>query len=170
MILNGFRRISIRKKIEKELAKPKTDAIISDKKTNSILILANDNTDDTIVKIISEGLHIEPSKIKLLIFKKKLEKEIESNNDITENDFSLFGKIKNEIIKKIINSEFDLLLNYDDGNLFLNYLTVLSKATFKVGFANSDKQLFNLMIADERNDSSVFNTELKKYLKILNKI
>ncbi len=170
MILNGFRRISIRKKIEKELAKPKTGAIISDKKINSILILANENTDNTIVKIISKELYVESSKIKLLIFKNKLEKETESNNDLNENDFSLFCKIKNKIIKKIIDSEFDLLLNYDDNNLFLNYLTVLSKARFKVGFANSDKRLFNLMIADERNDSSVFNAELKKYLKILNKI
>lgn len=170
MILNGFRRISIRKKIEKELVKPIMDAIISNKKINSILILANENTDDAIVKIISDVLHVESSKIERLIFKNKLEKDEESTDFILEKDFAWFGKIKNKRIKKTIDSEFDLLLNYDDDNLFLNYLTVLSKATFKVGFANSDKRLFNLMIADERNDSSVFNAELKKYLKILNKI
>lgn len=171
MILNGFKQKNIQRHLEKELVKTTSSQTeISKTKIVSVLIFIDKKNDAKIVKVIAKVLSLDLSNIHLVVFKTKIDVIAISENDISENDFNLFGKVKSEQLKKIMEQSFDLLLNYTTDNLYLNYLTVLSKASFKVGYANSDARLYNFMIAVNDTDETVFNSELKKYLKILNKI
>ncbi len=171
MILSKFRDKSIKKKIDKELIDSgKTLISISDKKINSILVF----TDTTITinsnQIIAKELNINVSKIEIVNYIRKAPKESGAKEFLTENDFNWLGKIKNERIQNLGNSEFDLLINLTTDNLLLDYLVVLSKAKFKVGFSSADNRLYDFMITVNNKDITVFSRELKKYLEILNKL
>ena len=81
-----------------------------------------------------------------------------------------FGRVRDEKVRGLINFNFDLLINLTTSNLYLDYLTVLSNSQFKVGLSNSDIRLYDFMISTNLEEKTVFSNELKKYLKILNKI
>lgn len=85
------------------------------------------------------------------------------------------GKIKDEEVKKFLNREFDLLISYNhtdnqSENKALNFIIGASTAGLKVGRVENGPQLYNLAISTRFEDVGVFIEELKKYLKILNKI
>ncbi len=171
MILNKFRDKSIKKKIDKELIdSDKTLISISDEKISSILILVDDNSTNYCNQIIAKELNLDISNIKTINFIKKPSNDLNSEEFLTSKDFNWLGKIKNEYIESILKLEFDLLINLSVNNLLLDYLVVLSKATFKVGFSSADNRLYDFMVAVDTNDLTVFSEELKKYLEILNKL
>ena len=170
MILDGFRKANLRKNIKKELLKNNSLNNSSNKKVDSILILVDESSKENLEQDISSKFNIDVSNVASVILKTKQGSESNFKNELTEKDFSLFGKLKNDEIEKLVQSEFDLLLNYVDDNQFLNYITVFSKSKFKVGFKTNQKQLFDLEIAIEQNNVELFHVELMKYLKILNKI
>ena len=171
MILNKFRDKSIKKKIDKELIDPdKTLISISDEKISSILILDDGNSTNYSSEIIAKELNIDVSNIKTINYIKKQKKDSEAEEFLTDKDFNLFGKIKSERAQNIVDTEFDLLINLSENNLFLYYLVLLSNARFKVGFSSSDNRLYNFMVDIDTEDITVFSKELKKYLEILNKL
>lgn len=170
MILGGFRKVNIRKKIVKELLKNNSVKADINNRIDSILILMEDNSKENLDQIISKKLNIDISKVTTVFFKTKQESDASYKYELAESDFSLFGKLKNEAIEKLIQSDFDLLLNYTNDNLYLNYLTAFSSARFKVGLEDNQKELFDLMINVDKENVELFHNELVKYLKILNKI
>ncbi len=170
MILKGIKRIYIQKKIKRALEQVSSQENGQNSKINSVLILIDENTSPSISKMISSRLAIDKRNIKTLIFKENPKKEQIVEGIVSEKDFSLFGNLKNEIIKKQLNQNVDLLLDYTVGNIFLNLITVLSKSKFKVGLSKNNTQLFDFLIDVKNNEIDVFNDELVKYLKILNKI
>ncbi|MFK5878616.1 MAG: hypothetical protein QM478_03865 [Flavobacteriaceae bacterium] len=168
MILDGFRKVNIRKRIKKELLRSDSLKARGNQKIDTILILVDENSQENLDQIISKKLNIDVSKATTIFFK--------TNQDISnyeceliDKGFSLFGKIKNEKIVKLVLSEFDLLLNYTNDNLYLNYVTVFSKAKFKVGLKANQQEIFDLIIDVDKNNVDLFHSELIKYLKILNK-
>ncbi|PHR73999.1 MAG: hypothetical protein COA67_01135 [Lutibacter sp.] len=171
MILSKFKDNSIKRKIERELISSDKPLIsISNEKINSILVFVDEFTTKNSSQIIAKELNVDVSKIKIVNYIKNAPKESDSKELFTDKDFNWLGKIKNEYIQNLLNSEFDLLINLSDNNLLLNYLIVLSKAKFKVGFSSADNRLFDFMIAVDTKDVAVFIKELKKYLEILNKL
>jgi hypothetical protein len=168
MILNRIREIRIQKKIENEL---KIDKVQSDSKVQSVLILFDENVDVKICKLIIEELKLDREQVKEINFSSKSNKETQNlNTTITKKQFSWFGKVKDKKISELIDFQFDLLINLTKGNLYLDYLTVLSNSQFKVGLSNSDTRFYDFMISTDLKNKTVFSNELKKYLKILNKI
>ena len=84
---------------------------------------------------------------------------------------SKVGKFLNPKIQEFIDKDFDLLINYYEQEKPVSLMaSALSKATFKVGFASVDKRINNLIINTSPHDFQVFEEELFKYLKILNRI
>ncbi|XKX05763.1 hypothetical protein R8G61_00085 [Tenacibaculum maritimum] len=74
-------------------------------------------------------------------------------------------------MKSFVKKDYDVLINCtSQSNLYLNMLTLLSQAKFKIGFADIDDRLFDLIITDGTFDTSIFNKEIHKYLTILKKI
>lgn len=170
MILNGFRKANIRKSINKELLKRKELRIENTNNIALVVLFVDEDSLENLDQIISKKLNIDAAKVSIVFFRTKQGSETSYENELTEKDFSLFGKLKNESIKKLINSDCDLLLNYTNDNLHLNYLTAFSKARFKVGLKDNQKELFDLMINVDNSNLDLFHNELVKYLKILNKI
>lgn len=170
MILSEFKRKNVKKRMEKEHKNSILNRQSSDAKVKSVLILVDESIDERMSQIISNELSLIHSNIHVLTFKDKVEKELLAENCITEKDFGLFGNFKNDTVKKSLYSKIDLLINYTVDNQYLNSLVVLSNALFKVGFLDKNILIYDLMIDIDKNDYNVFNGEVKKYLKILNKI
>ncbi|MCF6279405.1 MAG: hypothetical protein L3J14_03575 [Flavobacteriaceae bacterium] len=146
----------------------KPSSSFSNKKINSVLIFIDEDTTINRNQFFAKELEISVSEVKTINCIKSISKELGSEIFLTEKDFSWLGKIKNEQIQSITKYEFDLLINLTTDNLLSDYLIVLSKAKFKAGFSNADKRLYDFMI--DTDEVSVFSKELKKYLKILNKL
>ena len=81
------------------------------------------------------------------------------------------GKFLDPAILKFIDKDFDLLINYYGQEKPVSIMaSVLSRAKFKVGFATIDKRVNNLIIDTSPHDYPIFDEELFKYLKLLNRI
>ena len=170
MILGGLKRKNVRKRIDKCLQKDSGLIDIKGVKVKSALLFVDESIDEKMSQIISKKLDIVNSSIKILSFREKIVKEQNSNICISQKDFGLSGKFKNDEVIELLNSNIDLLINYVKNNHYLKSLVVQSNASFKVGFLDENKFIYDLMIEADENDFIIFNCELKKYLKILNKI
>ena len=99
------------------------------------------------------------------------EKEfVEDTKVVYYNDksFGVKGAIKNESLKEFIDKDYDVLINfYAEDKIELHFVAAASKAKFKVGFAEVDNRINDLIIGSATNNTNLFMTELKKYLKIL---
>ncbi|MCO4820516.1 MAG: hypothetical protein KC469_00510 [Flavobacteriaceae bacterium] len=85
--------------------------------------------------------------------------------------FGWGGNINNNDVNEFINQKFDALISYyKEDNLELNMLTALSKANFKIGLSDKDPRLHDFIINIMPYQVDIFKTELKKYLRVLNKI
>ncbi len=92
-------------------------------------------------------------------------------NQIHNRDFTWKGEIHNQNAQEFLDVPFDVLIGYYRGaNEFLDLMVSASKAKFKVGVAEADPRLYDLIIEIQPDKVTEFKAELKKYLKILNKI
>lgn len=95
----------------------------------------------------------------------------QSFKHFSNKDFNWKGEIIEPSLQSFLDHPYDLLLcYYTKPNLFLEYTTLLSRATFKVGFAEVNLDLFDLEITTKSSELDDFFTETSKYLSILNKI
>ena len=95
----------------------------------------------------------------------------QSYKHFTEKDLNWKAEVTEPSFHNFLNEPFDLLICYfNKPDCILEYVTLLSKATFKVGFAGVNADLFDLEIALPTGDTKVFFFEVQKYLKILKKI
>jgi len=86
-------------------------------------------------------------------------------------DFGWKGKINNIELDEFISTKFDALIcYYNHSNLELKMVTAKSRANFKIGISNEDPRLYDLIINIETKHLQVFQSEIQKYLKVLNKI
>lgn len=98
-------------------------------------------------------------------------KDVPSYKFFTEKDFNWKGNVKNKYFKDFIETPHDLLIGYfNKRNLFLENAVLLSKAKFKVGFANVNQHLYDMEIAEYPTKIESFLTELRKYLVIMKKL
>jgi len=110
--------------------------------------------------------------IKTLSFKERIKpKEIIECCHFTRKDIASGGEFKKEDITEFVNTPFDMLISYYDiEKAPLVWVTIKSKAKFKVGFTTIDKRLNHFMIGTTAEKHAEFTAELFKYLKILNKL
>ncbi len=74
-------------------------------------------------------------------------------------------------VSGFVEQSFDLLICfYGEKNLYLEYVTLQSKAAFKVGFTHSNIQSLDLEIVVPTENIDGFFEEIKKYLTILGKL
>lgn len=86
-------------------------------------------------------------------------------------DFSIFGKVKNEKIAKFIDHKFDILIDISlSSGIEMQYLRGLSKARFKVGWADAKPNFFDLSIdICKRKEPSYLSEQVVHYLSEINK-
>lgn len=94
-----------------------------------------------------------------------------SYKHFSENDFDWKGNSTDTSLKAFLDTEFDLLITFfDQKHLYVEYATLLSKATFKVGYAEVNEHLFDLEVKTEGKELSSYLNEVRKYLQILNRM
>ena len=92
-------------------------------------------------------------------------------NQITNKEFNWKGQILNQNAEEFLNFPFDALIGiYKDNHDFLNFMVSKSSAKFKIGFKGVDERLYDLLLDIDPKNNQLFKTEIKKYLKIFNKI
>ncbi len=130
---------------------------------------------ETLVNVIRANLltrlPIEKNNIRFLVYKEYVKNQEEKAFTFTEKEIGYQCSLKSDNLKEFVRNDYDLLINYTKSpNLYTNIITLHSQAKLKVGFANVDDRLFDLVVSDTTFNEAILNQELKKYLTILNKI
>lgn len=93
------------------------------------------------------------------------------HNQITNKEFNSRGDIRNQNAEEFLNFPFDVLICiYEGSHKYLDVMVSKSNANFKVGFKDLDHRLYDLLLNVDPENKSILNNEIKKYLKIFNKI
>ncbi len=171
MILKGLKRNALKKGIESYVSKRNPQARQVAKIENlAVLIDASQSVNILSVVKLANELGVKSDCLKVMGYKED-QKEISDDKDAAyynDKSFGMRGLIKSNSLNKFINQEFDVLINfYSVSKLELDYVAVASKAKFKVGFAEIDHRINDLVIGSSGQDINLFISELKKYLKIL---
>ena len=141
------------------------------RKINKVGILAESELfqtyDFTKSLSVNFGLDIENFEI-ILYQNSKINDNLINYGHFSEKDFSMFGKMAGEDLKKFAAKKFDLLINYcTHEDVFSEVLCVKSKAKLVAGFKSKTYDNYDISINIESNKIDTFNEELTKYLQIL---
>jgi len=171
MYLKKLKEHFIKKKFLKLIDEVNTQRKVSNKVIHSVAILTSEkftiNLD--LQKKVEEILNVRNCDIFKFRHFNKLNKT--SNTHFSDKEINWQGKIDNIILQSFLDQPFDLLISFfDKKNLYLEYATLQSKASFKVGFAKVNPSLYDIEIAGKMEEPTVFLNELNTYLKILKKL
>lgn len=170
MILNRLKEKSNQKSVNKWLAKRQN--IINNDKIETVAVLLNEEEFDDFELFREHFRSFNFSKFKIIGFTTNT--KLEANKleaFFNPNDFNWQGKIKNEHLKLFTDTAFDVLICfYKKETSYLNVITAMSKANFKIGLSNHDERLYDLIIDVNTNQIQTFKEEFQKYLNILNKL
>tara|TARA_R110002073_G_scaffold8207_7_gene45912 strand:- start:23644 stop:24159 length:516 start_codon:yes stop_codon:yes gene_type:complete len=171
MISSKLKHHFLQKKIDKLLAKSASLKVSSDKKINTVAILTRDG-DSNIFQL--QEMVIEKLKVrnpKIYSYRKFDKNDEKSYKHFSGKDFNWKGDIVDSSLLSFIDEPVDLLICfYPEKQMYLEYLTLLSKASFKIGFAEVNQDLFDLEISVGKEQIDFFLNEAYKYLTIMKKL
>ena len=172
-MFKGFKNKSINKAIDSQIKKRKAFSGAIKLKKLAVLIDARNDFDIISVVKLADKLGVKPNQLKIMGLR-----DVKSNNsDENKSSASYFdekaigftGNFKSSTLNDFVSESYDVLINfYSEDISQLNLVAAASKAKFKVGFANVDHRINDLVIGTAPNNIDLFINELKKYLKILN--
>lgn len=171
MISTKLKHHFIQKKIQKLLTNTTDLRSVSNQKIRTVGILTKEKYFKAfpLQEIITDQLGLQNSKI--YSYKNYEKSEEKSYKHFSEKDFSWRGEIIDSSLQGFVEEPLDLLICfYSKPQSYLEYLTLLSKASFKVGLAGVNSNLFDMEISTDISKTDEFFTELKKYLSILQKL
>ncbi|EZH72058.1 hypothetical protein ATO12_24275 [Aquimarina atlantica] len=170
-MLKGLKRNAIKKSAEAYLKERETRSQnISNLKTLAVLIDATQSINIVSLLKLANELGVKSEELKVIGYKEDQKEIIDDKDAAYYNDksFGVNGAIKSKSLQDFVDKDFDVLINfYEKNSVELNYVAAASKAKFKVGFAEVDNRINDLIIGSTTNDTNLFISELKKYLKIL---
>lgn len=121
----------------------------------------------TFIKVLEKDI----KKVEVLTFLGKDKENLEFKfNFYTASDFSFWGELQSETVKKFIDKQFDFLLCLDlETNIYIDNILARCKANCRIGrFENNKKDFFELMIkTDDHIDIQVLIDEMYRYIKVL---
>ena len=175
MIFAGLKRKTLQSFFDKKRKENnKRNPINGNKKIAKVGLLLNDKIEaPLVIKNLIKIFGFDKNQITFLEHKPQLDvkKEAITEDMFGNADFGWYGKIKNPLVQKFIQTDFDLLINYSSSaNLYIDTLVLLSKASFKVSHAGINDDLYDLVVATGIKDIDTLNQEANKYLQILNKL
>lgn len=174
MIFTGLKKKRIQNVFEKAIKNANPNAVqINNEPIEKIGVLIDEEIylKNDVEYLLQSILGIDTTAIQIYIMRKFKKKDKPSDIHFTVKDFGWVGEINNPNLQKFIETPFDLFVNFDAyNNMYIKYLTLISKGKFKVGYSKTDDRLYNFMIVHKEDDLKTFINELKKYLKILNKL
>ena len=170
MILKGLKRNAIKKSIETHLKKRESSQTsVSKLKTLAVLVDASHSINILAIVKLANDLGVDSNSLVVMGYKE--DKDIEDDKNAAyynDKSFAVNSSIKSKALQEFIDKKYDVLINfYEENKLELNYVAAASNAKFKVGFAEVDNRINDLIIGSSTHDTNLFIVELKKYLKIL---
>lgn len=161
----------IQKKMDKLFDKRAERKLVDNKKIQTVGLLTLDDESNIfqLQELVTEKLSLRNPKI--YSYRKYDKNDEKSYKHFTEKDFDWKGNIIDSSLKSFVEQPFDLLICfYQLNNSYLEYITLLSEASFKVGLAGINQALFDMEIAMDNYKSEDYLEEIHKYLTILNKL
>jgi formylmethanofuran dehydrogenase subunit E-like metal-binding protein len=141
-------------------------------KIHSVGILTTDEISSRfdILQHVDDVLKISRN-VHIYSYRKFKKTDKKSYKHFTEKDMNWQGAVTDASLDVFLETPFDLLISFfDTKQLYLEFGTLKSKATFKVGFAGVNDKLFDLVIAEKSENVMSFMNEIYKYLDLLKKI
>lgn len=172
MIFKAFKAKSNQKYINKLLSARRVAVSNAKMKKVGVILNVSEYSEFESFRQYFKSLGLQQANTKIIGFVE----DPKDSNDLWDTyfnpkDFGWKGKINNIDLQSFVDTDFDVLISYYKANkLELNFVTAVSKANFKVGLTTHDDRLYDLMIDIKTNEFSLFKSELKKYLTVLNKI
>lgn len=171
-LIEKLQKRALKKIIESNLSKRDNSDINSPLVTLGILVEESFTQDFEALYDLASVLGLQRKDVKIFSFL-ELEHSVPSfqQNQINHKDFNWKGEIKSQNASEFLDVPYDVLIGYyNKKHIFLDMMVSSSRAKFKVGMKGADSRLFDLLISVNTDEKKAFKTELKKYLKILNKI
>lgn len=170
----GLKKKSILNYYRKEVKKYDELPRVQEKKQVEkalLLFKENDFNVDTVLNSFEQHKEFANVHFDVVCFCDFDKKRTYSENEFHMKQIGYFGKGLSGGLKDRIDTSYDLLVSYNINNdELINYLTLCSKAKFKVGFEGQDGRLNDMLIHVSGYNLEVFNLELIKYLGVLNKL
>jgi len=172
-MFTGIRNKSILKSIDAQIKKREPYNSAIKLKKLAVLLDARQEVDIFSIVKLADKLGVKSSQLKILGFK-DLKAHVEEDNGghtsyFDEKMVNYTGGFKSKSLSNFVGESYDVLINfYGEDHKVMNLVAASSKAKFKVGFATVDNRINDLVIGTPPNNTDLFISELKKYLKILN--
>ena len=171
MIFKGLKHTVLKNKFDALIAQSEVCRAMPSHKIQSVGIITFEEISSKIdlQKEIETILGVRNTKIYSL---RKFSKTDEfSYKHFTENDINWKGKFTQTSFKIFLEEPLDLIIGYfNTNNVFLETAILQSKAQFKVGFSDINPHLYEIEISEKVENIVAFTSELKRYLKIINKL
>ncbi len=172
-MFKGLRNKSILNSIDSQLKKRENYHGVVVLKKLAVLIDARKEVDVFSVVKLADNLGVKSSQLHIMGFK-DLKAHVEEQDGghthyFDEKMINYTGGFKSTSLNNFVTESYDVLINfYEENHSILNLVAASSKAKFKVGFSSVDNRINDLVIGTPTNNTDLFISELKKYLKILN--
>jgi len=172
-MFSGLKNKSILRSIDSQIKKRELYNSAIQLKKLAVLIDAREDVDIFSIVKLADKLGVKSSQLKIMGFKDvKAHVEEEKGghtNYFDEKMVNYGGGFKSKTLANFVEESFDVIINfYEEDHKIMNLVAASSKAKFKVGFASVDNRINDLVIGTPSNNTDLFISELKKYLKILN--
>lgn len=172
MALEKLRKQFLLKKFQKELSTIPETRTPNSKQIHTVAILTTQELFEEIdlTEKVQYSINSVRS-VQVYYFKTFKNSDAKSFKHFTEKDIDWAGKVKDVSLESFLENPFDLLIGYFNvPNLYLEYFALKSKADFKIGFANVNDKLFDLVVSEDPKNADSFIEVIKKYLELLHKI
>ncbi|HPF11937.1 MAG TPA: hypothetical protein PKW08_10125 [Flavobacteriaceae bacterium] len=171
-ILEKIQKQSFQKHTEKNLEQRDLSQVNSKLRTLGFLVDEHTIQEFEPLYDFSKSLELQPKDVKVFSFQ-EVKKKTPSlrQNQVNNKDFTWKGEIHNDNALEFLNLPFDILVGlYDGPHPYLDLMVSKSKAKFKVGCKNADERLYDLIITIPAGELQLLESELKKYVTVLNKL
>ena len=173
MILKSLKEKAIDKLIRRELQREHQRQFAGPGEITSLAIIINyDKLADfrPLMKLAS-ALSVANDHVHILGHVEKVHKSVNYLIPVfSESSVKTNGLVKSVEVQDFLARNYDLLINYyTDENSVMKLMSVLAKASFKVGISQEMSAYNDLTVLTGETDFDGFQTELVKYLTILSK-
>ena len=172
MLLGKFKEKSLYKSFHKKLNQMPDTRAPNSKEIHSVAILTTDKISSEIDIVNEIKSNFETVRnVHIYSFKKFKKSDPITYKHFSEKDFDWSGGVKNASFESFLENPIDLLIGYfNKNNLYLEFAALQSNAGFKIGFANVNDKIFDLIVNENPNNVASFIMVIKKYLELLRKI
>lgn len=172
MILSGV-KLGIANRKARSL--PKKEMPFGKEKRIGTIGIILDNCDEVVIQAFGnfvQEFHLNEGSAEFVYcLSKDSNDESKKRTIFKRTDISWSGKVTNTCVAAFLDRRFDLVVCFTTGgNRLVEYLLTAVDADLKIGRQQEKDDLYDVSIFSSFEEVDIFISEVKKYLKILNRI